>query len=97
MECCSLKILTTAAPLDYGSVVNEELVFGLGDTRVCHTITITNDDICEIDPNEFFFSDLSYVSGIQPITIDPERAQVIIDDTNEPECSKCSASICMYS
>ena len=73
--------------------MNEQLVFGLGETRVCHTITITNDNICESDPNEFFFSDLSYVSGIQPIAIDPSRAQVIIDDTNEPECGKYSVFI----
>ena len=55
---------------------------------MCHTVAIMNDSICEIDPNEQFFSDLSYVSGIQPITIDPERATVVIDDTNEPECGK---------
>ena len=73
--------------------MNEELVFNVGDSRVCHTVTITNDSICEIDPNEQFFSDLSYVSGEEPITIDPVRATVIINDTAEPECGKCTNDI----
>ena len=53
---------------------------------MCHTITIIQDNICEIDPNEQFFSDLSFISGLQPITINPARATVIIDDSAEPEC-----------
>ena len=50
---------------------------------------ITQDDICEIDRIEVFFSDLAYISGIMPINIDPPRTRVIIDDTSEPECGKC--------
>ena len=61
-------------------------MFSRGDTRVCHTIDILQDDICESDPNEHFFSDLSYVSGEPPITIEPDNAQVVIDDSAEPEC-----------
>ena len=49
---------------------------------------ITQDDICEIDRIEDFFSDLAYVSGIMPINIDPPRTRVRINDTNEPECGK---------
>ena len=85
------QFFTTAADLDYDSVVGQPLVFGLGDTRVCHTVNITDDNICEIDPDEQFFSNLSYVSGLQPITIDPARTTVIIDDSAEPECGKCVA------
>ena len=55
---------------------------------MCHTITILNDDECEKDPNENFFSDLSYVSGDQPIEINPARAEVVINDIGEPECGK---------
>ena len=73
---------------DYEGVVGEVLVFTHNDTRVCHTINIFQDDDCENNPNEDFFSDLSYVSGVLPITIDPPTAQVIIDDTLERECSK---------
>ena len=53
---------------------------------MCHTIEILQDDICEYPPNEFFFSDLAYVSGVMQITIAPQTAQVVIDD--ERECSK---------
>ena len=60
------------------------LVFNRGDTRVCHTIDILQDNICK--NNEVFFSDLSYVSGEDPITIDLSTAEVTIDDTAEPKC-----------
>ena len=77
---------TTAAGADYVAVAGEELVFSRGDTRVCHTIDILQDIICEDDPNENFFSDLSYVSGVPPITINPPTAQIVIDDSDELEC-----------
>ena len=76
----------TVAGEDYTAVVGELLVFAQGQSRECHTVPITQDDICEI---EGVFSDLAYVSGIMPINIDPPRMRVIINDTNEPECGKC--------
>ena len=79
--------------MDYEEVVDEQLVFNTGDTRVCHSITILQDNVCESDPNEYFFSNLSYVSGVQPISIDPPTAQVIIDDTNEPECEYINVTV----
>ena len=79
--------IPTVAGDDYTAVDGEELAFPRGSTRRCHTIDIVNDDICETDPNEFY-SDLAYVSGVQPITIDPSTAQVVIDDSRETECSK---------
>ena len=77
---------STVAGVDYVAVAGEELVFSRGATRVCHTIDILQDNICESSPNEFFFSDLAYVSGVQPITISPPTAQVVIDDSMEEEC-----------
>ena len=77
---------TVGAGDDYVPVSGENLVFASGDTRVCHTIDIINDDICEHNPYEFFFSDLTYVSGERPITIAPPTAQVVIDDSGELEC-----------
>ena len=56
--------------------------------RVCHTITINQDENCENNPNEDFFSNLALASGMQPIMVIRERARVIIDDNMEPECSK---------
>ena len=70
------------------AVVNHPLVFNPGETRVCHAIEILQDDMCENRPNEDFFSDLSYVSGPQPI-IDPSEARVVIIDDGELECGKC--------
>lgn len=61
-------------------------MFSRGDTRACLTIGILDDSNCEDDPNENFFLNLTYVSGMQPITVEPLTAQVIIDDTGEPEC-----------
>ena len=73
-------------------VSTQPLQFNQGDVRSCHTITINQDNICENMPNENFFSNLTFDSGIQPISLIRERAQVIIDDDNEPECSKWTYS-----
>ena len=53
-----------------------------------HTILIGQDDICETDPDEFFFSNIIIVSGTQPIDVICPQATVIIDDSLEPECGK---------
>ena len=68
--------------------VSADLIFGFGDSRVCHNVTIIDDGDCEIDPIEDFFANLAYVSEEQPINIDPDRTHVIIDDTAEPECGR---------
>ena len=75
-------------PDDYERVIDEVLDFAVGQTTACHIVNITDDIICENDPNEFFFSNLVLGGGDQPIDVDPEQAQVIIDDTNEPECGE---------
>ena len=79
----------TVAPGDYGAVTNEIITFTEGQMRATHTIIINQDDDCENDPNENFFSNISLNSGQQPISVIQPRAEVIIDDTNEPECRKC--------
>ena len=72
---------------DYVAVIREPLRFPPDTVRVCHNITIIQDDECEILPvNEFFYSDLRNESGVGEIIIRPATAQVIIDDTAEPEC-----------
>ena len=68
-------------------VTGTELVFNTGDMRQCHDVIIEDDQLCE-QPAENFFSDLSYVSGQQVVTINPDRTTVVIDDDNEPECGK---------
>ena len=80
------KLIITAGGDDYAEVNDELLTFSRGATRVCRIILIMNDAICESNTNEIFFSELAYVSGVLPITITPSTAQVVIDDTDEPEC-----------
>ena len=90
---CSLCISCLACILPSQNLVSVVLVFSCGATHACHTILINQDNICESSPNEFFFSDLAYVSGILPITISPPTAQVIIADSDQPECGEYSMSL----
>ena len=83
-----LSLPYPVSPDDHTAVVNQMLQFNVGDVRVTHTITINQDNECENAPNEFFFSNLTFVSGVQPINLIRPRAQIIIDDNLEPECSK---------
>ena len=65
-------------------------MFSPGDIRMCHTIDILPDEECEfLDENESFFSDLTLVSDIFDMSVDPATAEIIIDDSDEPECGKC--------
>ena len=74
--------------MDYTAAVDEPLVFTQGQRSACHRVMITQDDICEINQIEDFFSNIAYVSGIIPSVINLPRTHVIINDTNEPECGK---------
>ena len=79
----------TDADGDYVAVDGEILTFSLGENRVCHTIDIIQDMVCEAHPeSEHFFSDLTPVIGTRDITIDPPTTQVVIYDLDEPECRK---------
>ena len=64
------------------------LTFGIGEQSACFDVNIINDTICEFDPFEHFFADLTYVSGEHPILIDPAKTSVLTNDTAEPECGK---------
>ena len=84
-----IAISHTEASSDYVAVIEEQLVFSPGDSRVCHVIGILQDEDCElVDENESFFSDLSIVGDMLDITVDPATAEIIIDDLEEPECGK---------
>ena len=76
----------TVAPGDYGAVTNEIIIFTRGQVRETRRVITNQDDECETDPDENFFSNLVFDSGIQPITVIRPRAEIIIDDSNEPEC-----------
>ena len=75
------------APGDYGGVIGQLIQFNTGDTNQMHTILIEQDDICE-RPSEFFFSNITLVSGTQPIEVIYPQAIVFVDDSLEPECGK---------
>ena len=79
---------------DYGPVSGQIIQFNAGDVTQPHTITINNDDVCEIEPaNENFFSNIALDSGIPDITVTVPRAMVTIDDTAEPECGKIAYKV----
>ena len=73
---------------DYEALNSEIIQFNTGDISHTHTIIITQDRCCEIDPNEYFFSNIILVSGIQPIQVTQPQAIVTIDDTLEQECGE---------
>ena len=81
-------ITTVVSPDDYGGVIGQLIQFNTGDTNQIHTILIEQDNFCEINPNELFFSNITLVSGVQPIDVIRSLATVFIDDTMEPECSE---------
>ena len=62
--------------------------FNAGDLAQMHTILINDDDHCEKNPNEDFFSNITLNSGISDILVTVPRATVTIDETAEPECGK---------
>ena len=78
------------APGDYGAVVNEQISFSVGQTNATHRIFIAQDEICEIEPDEYFFSSISLLSGIQPIDVIRPLANITIDDNDEIECGMYS-------
>ena len=83
-----VNFLNAESPCDYIGVANVRLDFTTGDERACHRVGIIDDDICEDDPNEYFFSSLEFAGGEQPITVDPSLTEIIIDDTNQLECGE---------
>ena len=85
---------------DYGGVIGQLMQFNTTDTNRTHTFIIRQDDICETDPDEFFFSNITLVSGTPPIDVIHPQAIVFIDDSLEPECGKlwivCSKTLATY-
>ena len=57
-------------------------MFTIGDVRQCYSVQIVDDDFC--DP-ELFFSNLELLSGAPVIIVNPDRAQVVIQDS---DCGK---------
>ena len=66
----------------------EFITFNAGDVNKTHTITINDDNECEDDPDERFFSLAGAVSGISDITVTVDRANITINDSGEAECGQ---------
>ena len=81
-------IVPTVLEGDYVAVISERLDFTVGQERVCHEVEIIDDEICETDPMEDFFSDLEFGGGVQPISVEPSQTRVVIDDTDQEECGE---------
>ena len=60
-------------------MAGEIVQFNAGDMTRTHTIIINDDNECEKDPNENFFSNIALDSGIPDITVTVPRAMVTID------------------
>ena len=81
-----------AASDDYEHLTMLQYVyFNNTDTQKCYNISIVQDDICEIDfinniSSEIFYSILS--TNASRVNIEQPRANVSIDDDQEPECGR---------
>ena len=69
-------------------VSGQVIQFSAGDITQMHTIFIKDDDNCEKDPNENFFSSITLNSDIPGILVTVPHATVTIEETAEPECGK---------
>ena len=75
-------------PADYDPVTNKRFNISTGDTRIIHTVKITDDEICEACPNEVFFCNISLLNDNPRIKINQDYARVMIADSMELECSR---------
>ena len=69
-------------------MTDQIILFEAGNVTQSHRVQINDDNICEDQPNENFFSNIALNSGIPDIFVTEPRATVTIDDTGEDECSK---------
>ena len=100
VSCCTeapviissgLLSFASEAGVDYESD-SAELTFVRGSMRECHTVNIIPDEECE-QPPENFFSVLRLVRGSPVIAINPSTTEVVIDDSNEPDCSESNLNL----
>ena len=75
-ELYSILLLLLPAGEDYTAISGMILTFMTSVTEISITVTITDDDLVEIDEN--FFGDLTTTSG--DVIINPAEAEVTILD-----------------
>ena len=76
---------------DYSAVSNEMVQFSVGEMFQTHTITINDDTVCE-NTTETFFSSISHGTATF-VQVTQPQAMIIIDDSQEAECSKFSRTL----
>ena len=59
-------------------------MFNVGDSQVCYTLTVVDDNICE-EPSENLFARLQARSE-NPVQFELQFTEVVIGDDIEPEC-----------
>ena len=69
-------------------MTDQIIMFEAGDVTRTHRIIFNNDNDCEDEPNENFFSSIALNSGILDIFVTEPQVTVIINDTSELECGK---------
>ena len=87
-------LCTTTAVVDgdYVPVIGQIIQFNAGDVSQTHTVLVNDDDECEEDPNEIFFTNIVLDSGISDITVTVPQAFVTINDSDVFECGKYRVS-----
>ena len=76
------------------------LEFSTSDSRKCHNYSITDDNVCELNTKRSLFTvALSIIStmGTQvQLYSNLLNTTIFIDDSEEPECCKCTCLCCMH-
>ena len=83
-----IMYITTVSPDDYEGVSGQIIQFNTGHINATYIISITQDEECEDNTNEYFSSNIVLDSGVQPIEVIHPQANITVVDTLEPECGK---------
>ena len=78
-------LCTTTAVVDgdYVPVSGQIIQFNRGDVTQTQTVLVNDDDECEKDPSEIFFSNIALDSGIPDIIVVVPQTTVTINDADE--------------
>ena len=72
------------------SIHNRVLHFEVGQAKVCHNYSITNDETCELGANATQFKLHFSLSSTDKLRINSSLSETVftIDDSQKPECCK---------
>ena len=80
------EISSTQYTLEYNRVLH----FEVGQAKMCHNYSITNNEMCELGANATQFKLQLSLSSTDKLRINSSLSEtmVTIDDSQEPECCK---------